>query len=160
MRRRDAMRLFLAAPLLGPFLRGTPPAQARQPSTSLEGQRLFPLDNPWNQDVSQAPLDPNSETLIASIGLDRGLHPDFGTVWQGAPIGIPYVVVDGDQPRVPVTFEYADESDPGPYPIPADVPIEGGGDSSGERHVLIVDRDNFPTQHPSAEQPPCRRPCR
>ena len=103
---------------------------------------MFPIDNPWNQDVSQAPLDPNSDALIGSIGLDRGLHPDFGTVWQGAPIGIPYVVVDGDQPRVPVTFEYADESDPGPYPIPADVAIEGGADSSGDRHVLIVDRDN------------------
>lgn len=107
---------------------------------SLEGRRPFPDDNPWNQDVSGAPVDPASATLIASCGL-RDLHPDFGTVWQGAPIGIPYVVVDGDQPRVPVTFYYEDESDPGPYPVPADAPVEGGAGADGDRHVLVVDRD-------------------
>jgi hypothetical protein len=104
--------------------------------------RLFPADNPWNQDISAAPLDSNSAALIASIGVDRGLHPDFGTVWDGAPNGIPFVVVDASQPRVPVSFEYADESDPGPYPIPPDAPIEGGSASSGDRHVLVLDRDN------------------
>jgi hypothetical protein len=102
---------------------------------------FFPKDNPWNQDISTSPVDPNSAALIASIGLDRGLHPDFGTVWNGAPIGIPYVVVDGSQPRVPVSFEYVDESDPGPYPIPPDAPIEGGPQSTGDRHVLVVDGD-------------------
>lgn len=69
------------------------------------------------------------------------LHPDFGTVWQGAPIGIPYVVVPGELPRVSVTFEYADESDPGPYPIPPDAPIEGGPGGTGDRHVIVIDRD-------------------
>jgi hypothetical protein len=103
--------------------------------------RFFPPDNAWNTDISAAPVDPNSAALIASIGIDRGLHPDFGTVWNGAPNGIPYVVVDSQQPKVPVSFEYADESDPGPYPIPPDVPIEGGASSSGDRHVLIVDAD-------------------
>jgi len=103
--------------------------------------RLFPPDNPWNQDVSAAPVDPNSAALIASIGLDRGLHPDFGTVWDGAPNGIPYTVVDSGQAKVPVSFEYADESDLGPYPLPPDVPIEGGPASAGDRHVLVVDRD-------------------
>lgn len=92
----------------------------------LGGRRPFPADNPWNTDVSQAPVDPNSTTLIASMGLDTGLHPDFGTVWNGAPNGLPYVVVAGDQPLVPVSFDYAGESDPGPYPIPVDPPIEGG----------------------------------
>lgn len=107
---------------------------------SLEGRRPFPDDNPWNRDVSGDPVDPASATLIASCGL-RNLHPDFGTVWQGAPIGIPYVVVAGTQGTVPVTFQYDDESDPGPYPIPADAPIEGGPDADGDRHVLVVDRD-------------------
>jgi hypothetical protein len=102
---------------------------------------FFPRDNPWNQDISTSPVDPNSAALIASIGVDRGLHPDFGTVWEGEPNGIPYVVVDSSQPKVPVSFEYADESDPGPYPIPPDAPIEGGSNSSGDRHVLVVDRD-------------------
>jgi hypothetical protein len=108
---------------------------------SLTGVRFFPPDNPWNQDISAELVDPNSAALIASIGLDRGLHPDFGTVYDGAPNGIPYTVVDSSQPKVPVSFEYADESDPGPYPIPPDAPIEGGPTSSGDRHVLVVDRD-------------------
>jgi hypothetical protein len=107
---------------------------------SLAGYRLFPDDNPWNRDVSRDPVDPNSAALIAACGV-RNLHPDFGTVWNGAPIGIPYIVVSGSQARVPVTFGYDGESDPGPYPIPADAPIEGGSSASGDRHVLVLDRD-------------------
>ena len=110
------------------------------PGASLDGRRPFPADNPWNADVSGEPVDPNSAALIAACG-DRGLHPDFGTVWNGAPNGIPYVVVSGSQPRVPVTFDYDDESDPGPYPVPADAPIEGGAGGTGDRHVLVIDRD-------------------
>jgi hypothetical protein len=110
------------------------------PGASLEGRLLFPDDSPWNADVSGAPLDPRSDALIASCGI-RNLHPDFGTVWEGAPIGIPYVVVGGDQPRVPVSFTYVDESDRGPYPVPADAPIEGGASSTGDRHVLVLERD-------------------
>jgi hypothetical protein len=111
------------------------------PGFSLAGVRFFPPDNPWNQDISAAPVDPNSAALIAAIGVDRGLHPDFGTVYDGAPNGIPITVVDSSQPRVPVSFEYADESDPGPYPLPPDAPIEGGPQSTGDRHVLVFDRD-------------------
>jgi hypothetical protein len=106
--------------------------------TSLAGRRPFPADNPWNTDISKAAVDPKSSTLIASCGV-RNLHQDFGTVWDGAPNGIPYIVVSAGQPRVPVTFDYSDESDPGPYPIPATAPIEGGANSDGDRHVLIVD---------------------
>jgi hypothetical protein len=113
------------------------------PNASLGGKRVFPADNPWNQDISKAPVDPNSDRLIASIGANKPLHPDFGTVYQGAPNGIPYVVVPGTQPKVPVRFEYADESDPGPYPIPPDAPIEGGPRSKGDRHVIVIDRDHW-----------------
>jgi hypothetical protein len=112
------------------------------PGASLEGRRPFPSDNPWNTDISAAPVDPASATLIASCGI-RNLHPDFGTVWDGAPNGIPYVLVSGSQQRVPVSFEYEDESDPGPYPIPPDAPIEGGAGSTGDRHVLVIDVDNW-----------------
>lgn len=112
------------------------------PGASLEGRRPFPDDNPWNTVISDAPIDPASSELIASCGI-RNLHPDFGTTYNGAPNGIPYVVVDGSQPRVPVSFTYDDESDPGPYPIPADAPIEGGPQSSGDRHVLVIDRTNW-----------------
>lgn len=120
------------------------PGPERGPGASLGGARLFPADNAWNRDVSDAPVDPRSDALIASIGLDEPLHPDFGTVWQGAPNGIPYVVVGGDQPRVPVEFvRFPDESDPGPYPVPPDAPIEGGPDADGDRHVLVLDRDDW-----------------
>ncbi len=112
-------------------------------NASLGGKRIFPANNPWNQDVSKEPVDPNSDRLIASIGADRPLHPDFGTTYRGAPNGIPYVVVTGNQQRVPVEFRYADESDPGPYPIPPGAPIEGGPKGNGDRHVLVLDRDNW-----------------
>jgi len=112
-------------------------------NTSLGGKRLFPDDNPWNEDISNAPVDPNSDRYIASIGANKPLHPDFGTVWEGAPNGIPYVVVPGTQPKVPVSFLYDDESDPGPYPVPPTAPIEGGPNGTGDRHVLVLDRDNW-----------------
>jgi hypothetical protein len=112
-------------------------------NASLGGKRVFPTDNPWNTDISKSPVDPNSDALIASIGLEKRLHPDFGTVYQGAPSGIPYVVVPGDQPKRAVRFEYDDESDHGDYPIPDDAPIEGGENAKGDRHVLVIDRDNW-----------------
>lgn len=99
---------------------------------------VFPADNPWNTDVSAFPVEPNSESYIASISAegDEYLHPDFGS---NPDYGIPYVVVPGDQPPVPITFtDYGDESDPGPYPIPPDAPVEAGGD----QHVLVIDGDN------------------
>ncbi len=116
---------------------------------SLQGFTPFPSDNPWNQDVSGAAVDPNSAAIIAFIGAGTGLHPDFGSgLWQGAPIGIPYTVVaSSSQAKVPVTFTaYGDESDPGPMPIPANAPVEGTptpGDNTtvGDRHVLVLDRD-------------------
>jgi len=102
---------------------------------------LLPANNPWNTRVDTLPLDPNSDHYIAHMAPDSGLHPDFGTVWGGVPIGIPYVAVPGDQPKVPIDFYYADESDPGPYPIPPDAPVEGAGGwlDDGDRHVLVLD---------------------
>jgi hypothetical protein len=114
------------------------------PGASLHGKQVFPPDNPWNQDISNAPVDPNSARLIAAIGSDDRLHPDFGTVYRGAPNGIPYIVVSGGQPSARINLTaYANESDPGPYPIPRDAPIEGGPSSDGDRHVLVIDRDNW-----------------
>ncbi len=109
------------------------------PGASLEGRRPFPDNNPWNQPVDTAAVDPNSAALIASIGTGTSLHPDFGANWNGGPFGIPYVVIDSTTPPVPVTFGYADESDPGPYPVPRGAPVEGGSD----RHILVVDRDGW-----------------
>jgi hypothetical protein len=111
---------------------------------SLQGFLSFPVDNAWNRDVSGDPVDPNSAAIIAAIGAGTGLHPDFGAgLYQGSPMGIPYVVVaSGVQPKVPVAFTaYGSESDPGPMPIPASAPVEGGSAATGDRHVLVLDRD-------------------
>ncbi len=129
------LRLYL--PLI--LKTGSSPQLSSAPDVA--GCEVFPVDNIWNTPVDTLPVHPNSDAYIETIGADRHLHPDFGTFWQDAPIGIPYVVVSGTQPKVPITFDYADESDPGPYPIPPDAPIEGGRDSSGDRHVLVLDRD-------------------
>ncbi len=127
-----------SAPASGPAGKpATKPADLGN-NASLNGNRLFQADNPWNKDISKEPVDPNSDKLIASIGPSTSLHPDFGTKY-----GIPYFVVAGDQPKVSIEFEYANESDPGPYPVPATAPIEGGPKSTGDRHVLVLDRDNW-----------------
>jgi hypothetical protein len=83
----------------------------------------------------------DSAALIAGIGLDNPVRPDFGTVYAGAPNGIPYAVVTNRTRRVPVSFQYASESDGHRYPLPRHVPIEGGPRSSGDRHVIVVNRD-------------------
>jgi hypothetical protein len=104
---------------------------------------VFPASNPWNQRVDRLPVAGNSETIIRSIGAGETLHPDFGSgLWEGRPIGIPITVVRGAQRKVRVRLDYADESDRGPYPIPRTVKIEGGRQSDGDRHALILDRDN------------------
>lgn len=112
-------------------------------NTNLGDRQIFPANNLWNTDVSGFPVDRNSAKIIASIGEDTGLHPDFGTRYNGAPNGIPYVVVSGSQKKVKVRFLYADESDDGPYPIPDNPPIEGGDNGTGDRHILMLDRDNW-----------------
>jgi hypothetical protein len=101
---------------------------------------IFPANNPWNQPVNKLPVAKDSAKYVAAIGLDAPVHPDFGTVYDGAPNGIPYTVVGAHQRRVPVHFQYAAQSNPGPYPIPPNAPIEGGRNSSGDRHVIVVDR--------------------
>jgi hypothetical protein len=109
-------------------------------SAVINSCQVFPDNNVWNARIDSLPLSTNSADYVNSIGSMAGLHPDFGSgLFQGEPIGIPFTTVPGTQPLVPVTFvDFPAESDPGPYPIPPDAPIEGGGD----RHVLVVDRDN------------------
>lgn len=107
------------------------------------GCDIFPADNIWNTPVDALPLHPDSAAFIDVIGAAVTLHPDFGSgLWKGGPIGIPFIDVPGEQPGVGVSFYYEDESDPGPYPIPTIAPIEGGPESDGDRHVLVLDREN------------------
>jgi hypothetical protein len=117
------------------------PAPTRAPAptslTRIGGCQVFPPNNPWNQSIVHAPVNPNSAAYVASIdSTEQFLHADFGS---NPTYGIPYVVVRGSQPFVPITFNaYGDESNPGPYPVPLNAPVESGSD----RHVLVVDTGN------------------
>ena len=103
---------------------------------------IFPASSPWNQRVDKLPVASGSDRIVAAIGADDTMHADFGSgLWEGGPIGIPITVVGKGQARARVSFEYASESDKGPYPIPKNVAIEGGRASDGDRHALIVDRN-------------------
>ena len=107
------------------------------------GCPVFPADNAWNRRVDRLPVARGSAAIVRAIGLDGHLHADFGSgLWDGGPIGIPITVVGASTPRSRVLFDYADESDPGPYPIPANVRIEGGANADGDRHAILVDRDS------------------
>lgn len=133
-----ALALALAEPATT-----TRAAPAQPAAPTLAGCPMLPPDDIWNTRVDTLPVHPRSAAWIRSIGEGGTLHPDFGSgTWNGGPIGIPFVVVPGTQPRVPVRFQYDDESDPGPYPIPTDAPIEGGAHSDGDRHILVLDRDD------------------
>lgn len=115
-----------------------PAVRLTDPGPELGGCRIFPSDSAWNTDISGAPLRSSSAQIIASIQASGGthLHPDFG---ENPDYGIPFVVVPSNQRRVPIRYTaYGDESDPGPFPIPASAPIEGGAGSNGDRHVLVL----------------------
>jgi hypothetical protein len=105
--------------------------------------KVFPRDNAFNQRVDSLPVAPDSARIVSSIGLEDGLHPDFGSgTYQGRPIGIPFDIVSRRTHRSPLSFDYADESDRVGYPIPKNVHIEGGAGADGDRHALLVDRDS------------------
>jgi hypothetical protein len=115
------------------------------PRTPPERCPTLPPDNIWNRRVDALPVDPRSDDYVGTIGTSATLHPDFGSgEWppgSGAPIGIPFVEVPAGQPAVPIHWTaYGSESDPGPYPVPGDAPIEGGPAGTGDRHVIVVDR--------------------
>ena len=127
---------------------GTPPPVCSLMSPgqggSLNGFIPFPADNLWNQEISAAPVDPNSAAIISFIGAGVGVHPDFGSgLYAGSIIGIPYLVVGSTQGPVSVNLtDFADESDPGPMPIPVNAPIEGDPNPNGDQHVLVLDNSN------------------
>jgi hypothetical protein len=99
------------------------------------GCPVLPASNPLNRDISRAPVDPRSPAYVAGIGATGHLHPDFGS---NPGYGIPYTVVGAQQPKVPISFdEFGEESDPGPYPVPPNAPVEGAGEA-GDRHVLVL----------------------
>jgi hypothetical protein len=133
---RLALCVTLAAILLAPSAVAAPLPQA--PSCP-----VFPATNVWNKRVDKLPRHRRSAAIVKAIGADLSVHADFGSgLWDGGPIGIPITVVDSAQPSFAVNFHYDEESNPGPYPIPPDVKIEGGPDADGDRHAIIVERDS------------------
>ncbi len=141
--RRSLIDLAFLSALAAAALIVVPALVTAHPLASAPNCPVFPADNPWNQRVDRLPVAKGSAGIIARIGLGDPVHPDFGSgLYGGAPIGIPYAVVSSSTRRVPVSFQYASESDHGPYPLPRGVPIEGGYGSSGDRHVIVVDRSS------------------
>lgn len=119
---------------------GHGPTPSRTPAAA-GGCPVFPADNVWHADVSRLPVHRASSAFVSSVDAERGVHADFGSgLWAGAPIGIPVTTVAAGQQKVPVTFTYADESDRGPYPVPAGAKVEGGPGATGDRHVILWDR--------------------
>jgi hypothetical protein len=117
-------------------------AQTPPSGPILDGCPVFPADSIWNVPIDRMPVDASSASYIQTIGSFKNVHADFGSgLWEGGPIGIPFVAVPGSQPKVPILFtDYGEESDPGPYPVPPLAPVEGGTSGSGDRHVLVLDR--------------------
>lgn len=142
--RLTALRLLVISGGLTLVLNAQPAATVAAPPHTpiLGGCFVLPYNNIWNTPIETMPVDPNSTNYINYIGASTTLHPDFGSGdWppgSGAPIGIPYVIVPASQPSVTVSFYWPNESDPSPYPIPANAPIEGGPDGDGDRHVLVL----------------------
>ena len=139
LRSVPAAAAVLAAGALAPAIASSSGADAARASAGPHEYScpIFPASNPLNQDISHAPVDPNSASYIAAIGADGHLHADFGT---NPSYGIPYTVVGARQPKVPIRFsEFGEESDPGPYPVPGNAPVEGAGEE-GDRHVLVLQK--------------------
>ncbi|MFN7933321.1 MAG: S-layer homology domain-containing protein [Bryobacteraceae bacterium] len=147
---REQMAVFLAraffrhsllpSPTPTPPPAPTPPAPTRTPP-SISGCDIFPYDNVWNTPIEHLSVHARSTDWVNTIGSARTFHADFGSgTWNGGPIGIPFIVVPQGQAKVPVTFDYDDESDPGPYPVPPNPPIEGGPNSDGDRHILVIEQ--------------------
>jgi hypothetical protein len=135
---RRALLVAAAGLLLGVLL---VPATRGSRLPGAPGCPVFPKNNGWNLRVDRLPVHPNSDAIVRSIGVDETMHADFGSgLYEGGPIGIPFTIVGKGRRRVPVSFDYASESDPGPYPLPPGARIEGGRDADGDRHVIVVDR--------------------
>ncbi|HLK43913.1 MAG TPA: hypothetical protein VKV34_11275 [Thermoleophilia bacterium] len=133
-------RILFGLAVLGAVL--VPGLGSAHPVPGAANCPIFPSNNPWNQRVDQLPVASDSARLIAVIGAGTPVHPDFGTVWDGAPNGIPITIVSSRTPRVHVSFDYSDESDHAAYPIPRHPKIEGGPNGTGDRHVIVLDRSN------------------
>ena len=137
-----ATLLVALSPASAVALPADPVARAAAPVPGAKRCPILPKSFSTNRRVDRLPVARDSAAIVASIGLDDNVHPDFGSgTWEGGPIGIPFDVVSKRTPRSRVRFDYADESDRVRYPIPRNVHIEGGPAADGDRHALLLDRD-------------------
>ena len=153
MKRLTLAAILAAAAAIPPAVHATPP--------KIGTCDVFPASNFWNTPVDTLALHPSSLAWTSNMGLAKALHPDFGSFLDAPtnqePFGIPYTTVPGNQPRVPMAFDVPEESDPGPYPFPPNAPVEGTVNQDpnvgGDRHVLVVDRDNCVLYETDASYP-------
>jgi hypothetical protein len=145
-RSRDAPQIATQPQIVAGVPTGSPSPSGRASSTgkpagpTTDNCSIMPADSVWHADVSHLPVLAKSATYVNSIGLTASVHADFGSgTYQGASIGIPITTVSATQAKTKVTFQYAPESDKGPYPIPKNPAIEGGASSTGDRHVILFD---------------------
>jgi hypothetical protein len=142
---RSTIVFSVALGLTASIVAAAPPkVKLKSAATTIGSCPVFPADNVWNTPIDTLPLDPKSDDYVNTLGSTDSLHPDFGAgdYYGGIPFGIPFITVGASQPVVPIFFAYWDESDPGPWPIPNNVPIEGGRFGPGDRHIIVVDTDN------------------
>ncbi|EMJ94135.1 hypothetical protein [Leptospira alstonii] len=126
--------------LIGAFLLSSVFLHPLNSNPRLGSCEVFPANNIWNTPIDTLPLHSLSEAYVRSIGTQKKLKADFGSgLWEGSPIGIPFILTSEVSP-VAVSFEYSEESEPGPYPIPPNAPVEGGDTSNGDRHVLVLEQ--------------------
>ena len=151
LRTKSVRRAFGLVALLAVTAMAEPPTTKKLESshgpvlkTKLGDVEVFPADNPWNQEVTKFKVHSRSKAWIDSIGADKPLFPCFGADYEGSPNGIPFVVVEPNAPKQFIEFEYPDESEKGPYPLPKNPPIEGGpkAPQDSDRHVLMIDAQN------------------
>ncbi len=144
-RKHVGLRLAVTLTLVSALAVGNAAAAVPTAALSLPGTTcpIFPANNYWHARVDSLPVNTSSRQWLANMGSDRTLHPDFGPSFgeQSVPYGIPITIVDSVE-RVPVRFEYADESDRVRYPLNAQTLIEGGSDADGDRHAIVVDAES------------------
>jgi hypothetical protein len=119
---------------------GVPGAAGSNPVSGprIAGCPVFPVDNVWNTPIDTLKKDKHSDDYIQRMGPALVLHPNFGS---DATNGIPITIIKPGRPRIPISFEYGDESDPGHYPTPEGALVEGGWNSpeDSDRHIIMVD---------------------
>ncbi len=141
-RRKISGRIAILGCLCALGIQTSLQSSALEPINEFEFITIFPPTNIWNTSIESLPVHHQSFQYVNSIGAQKAVHADFGSgLWQGKPMGFPINIADKSTPRKRFRFQYADESDNAPYPVPATAQIEGGEQSTGDRHLIVIEKD-------------------